>query len=339
MNWKLTLGLVVLAAAIFFVGVYWNPFSSPPERRAASPWFYQVSMDDIVKMDIAAEDKVQGFHKNDQDAWEIDGLNGVPPDPYRWGGIVLLLSGPQTRRDFSEIRPVIEDPAEYGLDDPGLIVDVGLTAERHLEFRLGDETPDGNHHYGQVVGFPQLYLIADTWGEVLARLAHEPPIPKWWIQRDPEDISEFNIDLREPGETDRPRLRLQKEEGEWFARHFPNDEENRPLDTEKWSEYLPLIGGPGEMTIEKYRVTNRDYADWGIDEEGLYIEYRFSGLTEVGVKFTDGVPFLIGDKAPDGEHYYGIPISSQSSVSNVVLLDADWVDSLFGLVSDVPYAQ
>ena len=73
----------------------------------------------------------------------------------------------------------------------------------------------------------------------------------------------------------------------------------------RWAEYLPLIGGPGEMTIEKYRVTNRDYADWGIDEEGRYIEYRFSGLTEAGVKYTDGVPFLIGDETSDGESYYG----------------------------------
>ena len=338
MNWKLTLGLVVLAAAIAAVA-YWNPFTSPLERRAASPWFYQVSMDDIVKIDITAGDVTQGFHKNDEDAWSIDGMNGVPTDLYRWGGIVLLLSGPQTRRDFSEIRPVIEDPAEYGLDQPVLVVNVGLTADRYLEFRLGDKTPDGNHHYGQVVGFPQLYTIADTWGEVLARLAHEPPIPRWWIQRDPADIVEVNIDLREPGEKDRPRLRLQKEEDEWFARHFPNDEENRPLDADKWSEYLPLIGGPGEMTIEKYRVTSRDYADWGIDEEGRYIEIRFAGLTETGVKYTDGVPFLIGNETPDGQGYYAIPISSGSSVSAVVYLDADWVDTLFGLVSDVPYAE
>ncbi len=338
MNWKLTLGLVVLAAALAFVALYWKPFESPPERRAASPWFYQVSMDDIVKIDVTAEDATIGFNKNDQDAWQFDDM-ASPPDPYRWGGIVLLLSGPQTRRDFSEIRPVIEDPAEYGLDRPLLVVNVGLTADRHLEFRLGDKTPDGNHHYGQVIGFPQLYTIADSWGEVLTRLAHEPPIPKWWIQRDPEEIVEVNIDLREPGEKDRPRLRLQKEEEGWFAKHFPNDEENRPVDAEKWSEYLPLIGGPGEMVIEKYRVTSRDYADWGIDEEGRYIELRFAGLTEEGVKYTDGIPFLIGNETPDGEGYYAVPISSQSSVSNVLNLDADWVDALFGLVSDVPYAE
>ena len=338
MNWKFTLGLVVLAAAIAAVA-YWNPFFSPPERIPANPWFYQVSMDDIVKIDVNTGSKTQGFHKSDEHAWAFDDMKGVPPDPYRWGGIVLLLSGPQTRRDFSEIRPEIEDPAEYGLHDPQLVVNVGLTADRHLEFRLGDKTPDGHHHYGQVIGFPQLYLIADTWGEVLARLANEPPIPKWWIQRDPEDIVEINIDLREPGETDRPRLRLQRKEGEWFARHTPNDEENRPLDAEKWSEYLPLVGGPGEMTIEKYRVVNRDHGDWGIDEEGRYIELRFAGLTETGVKFTDGIPFLIGNETPDGEGYYAIPISGESSVSAVVYLDADWVDTMFGLVSNVPYAE
>ena len=181
MNWKLTASLVVVAA---FVGafVYFNPFASPEERRPRSPWFYQLNFDDIIQIEVNSGSETERFSKNDKGAWVIDRLGDIPPSHMRWGGIVLLLSGPQTRRDISEIKSEFteEERVQYGLDDPGLVVNIGLTGDRELEFRLGDKTTDGNHHYGEVVGFKQLYLIADSWGDVLTRLAVEPPTPKWW---------------------------------------------------------------------------------------------------------------------------------------------------------------
>ena len=176
MNWKLTAALVFVAAAIGVVA-YINPFAGHEEPRENSPWFYQVSFDDIVGIEVKSGENVERFSKNDKGAWVIDRLGDIPPSHTRWGGIVLLVSGPQTRRDFSTVRPTIDDPAQYGLDDPGLVVRIGLTGDRLLEFRLGDRTTDRKHHYGQVIGFPQLFLIADSWGEVLARLANEPPRP------------------------------------------------------------------------------------------------------------------------------------------------------------------
>ena len=338
MNWKFTVALVIIAAAIGAV-VYINPFEREEERAAKSPWFYQVSFDDIIHIEVQSGDNVESFTKIGEGSWVFDRLEGIPPSHMRWGGIVLLLSGPQTRRDFSTVRPVIENPAEYGLDDPGLIVNLGLTGDRELEFRLGDKTPDGNHNYGQVIGFPQLFLIADLWGDVLGRLANEPPVPKWWETRAPETISEINIVLGEPGKMDSPYLRVQNKDGEWFARHFSNDDENRPLDKEVWTlEYESLLGGPGDIMVEKYRVRDRDYIDWGIDQEGLSIEIRFSGLTERGTRYTDGVLFLIGDKTEDGEHYYAVPASDQTLVP-IVLLDSSWADKLFDLVGNVPYAE
>ncbi len=337
MNWKLTVLLVFVAAAVGAFA-YFNPFAETPERQARSPWFYQVSMDDIVKIDVTAGEDSVGFNKNDQGSWEFDDIETVPPDHYRWGGIVLLLSGPSTRRDISEVRPTIDDPAEYGLDAPVLVAKVGLIGDRSLEFRLGDETTDGYHHYGQVIGFPQLYLIADSWGDVLARIANEPPIPKWWQTRDPETIVELNIYLGEPGEPDAPHLRLQKEEDVWFARNFATDEENRPLDPEKLAEFLPLLGGPGGITVDQYRVRDRDYGDWGISDDGHHIEIRFAGVTDRGTKFTDGVLFLIGDKTPDGKNYYAVPASDITSTP-VVILDAKWSDTFFDLVSNVPYGE
>ena len=148
----------------------------------------------------------------------------------------------------------------------------------------------------------------------------------------------MNIYLGEEGKTTAPLLRIQQEEGEWLARHYDNDETNRPLDDEKWAEYVPLVGGPRQIGVEAYKVRDRDYVDWGIGKEGHSIEIRFSGLTERGTRFTDGVLFLIGNKTEDGAHYFAIP-ASDTAASPVVLLDAKWAEKLFDLVSNVPYAE
>ena len=337
MNWKLTVVLVLIAVTTAVVA-YINPFVSEEERAPKSPWFYQVSFDDIIKIEVNSDENTERFFKNDQDSWVFERLDGIPPSHTRWGGIVLLLSGPQTRRDFSTVRETIDDPAEYGLDAPVLIVKIGLTGDRELEFRLGNETTDGNHHYGQVIGFDQLFLIANIWGEVLARLANEPPLPKWWEYRDPEIITEVNIYRGVPGEPDGPFLRIQQEDGEWFARNFDTDEENRPVDTAQWADYLPLFGGPRDVKIEQYRIRDRDFVDWGISDKGHSIEIRFSGTTERGTRFTDGVLFLIGDKTEDGMHYYATP-ASDVATTPVVRLTAAWADALFDLIANVPYAD
>lgn len=342
MNWKLTVALIAVAAAVAVV-VYINPFERTEEREPADPWFYQVSFEDIISIEVYAEENSETFSKNDKGEWVIDRLDDIPPSHRRWGGIVLLLSGPQTRRDFSTVRPIIEDPSEYGLDDPHLTVKIGLTAGRSLEFRLGDETPDGEQHYGQVVGFPQLFLITSIWGEVLARLANETPTPKWWEYRDPETIAEVNIYTGQTDGVEGPYLRLQNADGAWVARRFAavggDEEGNRPLDPEKWEPYIPLMGGPGKFTVEEYRVRDRDYEDWGISNDaGRSVEIRFSGRTERGTKFTDGVLFLIGDKTPDGESYYALP-AAEAALSPVLRMDAEWSDTLFELVDNVPYGD
>ena len=131
MNWKLTAALIAIAAAVAVVA-YINPFEQTEEREPADPWFYQVSFEDIVSIEVYAEENSETFSKNDKGEWVIDRLGDIPPSHMRWGGIVLLLSGPQTRRDFSTVRPIIEDPSEYGLDDPHLTVKIGLTAGRSL---------------------------------------------------------------------------------------------------------------------------------------------------------------------------------------------------------------
>ena len=337
MNWKATLLLVVIAVGAAVV-VYVNPFEKNEEAKEKPPWFYQVSFDDIISITIAHDENQVSFTKIPPHAWVFDDPAEIPPDHFRWGGIVLLVSGPQTKRDFSTVRATVENPAEYGLENPELIVEVGLTANRSIQFKLGDTTADGSFNYAQVTGFPQLFLIADSWGDVLARLADEPPIPKWYVKRELAIIEEVNVFLGDEGGEDGPVLRLQQEDGEWFAKNLGVDDDNRPLDADKWAEFAPLMAGPSDIQVETPRVEDRDYTRWGIEEKGPSIEIRFSGTTQRGTKFIDGVLFLTGDKTEDGLHYYATS-ASDAIINAVIKLDADWIEAMYGLVDNVPYGD
>jgi hypothetical protein len=337
MNWKATLVLLVVAAGVATVA-YINPFEAAEEVKVKSPWFYQVSFDDINSISITHNQNQVSFTKTPPYTWTIDGSDSIPPDHFRWGGVVLLVSGPQTRRDFSTVRATIDDPAEYGLDTPQLTVNVGLTADRSVEFMLGGVTADDSFNYAQVSGFPQLFLIAKSWGDVLGRLADEPPIPKWYVARDIESIVEVNVFEGDIDGEDGAVVVLTQVDGKWRVRDKGIDSASRPLDEDKWSDFIPLMVGPPEILIEDTRVDSRDYTRWGIEDQGPSIEIRFEGLSERGTKYIDGVLFQIGDKTEDGQHYFATSASDQ--VINAVLkLDAVWTDALYGLLDDIPYGD
>ena len=328
--------VLILAAIAASVVVYINPFSEDETREPREPWFYQVAQDDIEVIEITLKGSSLKFEKTDEDTWVFVDPLGIPPIHQRWAGITLLLSGPQTRRDITIAAQTIDDPAQYGLDDPQMIVDVGLTADRQLQFRLGDKTTNRNHSYGQVIGFPQLYLVAGIWGDVLARLVREPPIPKWWVERAPEDIIEVNVYLGDFEAADTEVRQFKQEDGVWFVRDFIDTSDLKPLDVDRWAEYIPLMTGPPPISVAVHRVDDQDYTQWGITEDSNHIEVRFAGLSPEGVEWNDGVLFRLGSKTPDGSAYYALSFT-KLIVRPVLLLDAEWTETLMGLFDNTPY--
>ena len=306
-----------------------------------SPWFYQVAEDDIRTIGVSyLDDKSVSFYKTENRTWAFTDPEGIPPNFTRWGGITLLLSGPGTRRDLTAVQPLIDDPAQYGLDDPDTIVDVGLTANRSVQFRLGDLTTDGRHHYAQVVGFPDLFLIASSWGDVISRLANEPPVPKWYVSRDPNTIVELNIYFGNPATEDTHLVSFIQDyrTNEWSVIDYEVDEVGRPIDLEVWEPLIPLVAGPDGMTIAVPVVDDQDYTPWGIGEDSNAVEIRFSGETDRGTRFTDGVLLILGDKNEDGTAYYA---KSESTFVRqpIINLPAEWVDTFVGLAENPPYGE
>ena len=337
MNPKLT-GVLVLVAIIVGGVAYFNPFAGDDDDGPKSPWFYQVSEDDIATIYVSHLGDSVSFRKTEADTWAFNDPEGVPPDFRRWGGITLLLSGPQTKRDLTVARPTIDDPAQYGLDSPDTIVIVGLTAGRTLEFRLGDPTPDGGHHYAQVIGFDQLFTIANVWGEVISRLATEHPLPKWYIKRDVNSIVELNVFQGDPTQEIPPSVSLKynRNEDKWTVFKFGEDDVARAIDPERWEQIRPLIAGPPDIHVVVPKVDDRDYSRWGIDDDSPSIEIRFSGTSPRGSRFTDGILLRLGDKTEDGTGYYS---KSESSIISqpILFLDATWTETILGLYDDPPY--
>ena len=336
MNLKPTLIMVALALAAGVVVIF-NPLAQEEDEEPAAPWFYRVPPEDIETIEVTHDGRSVKFVRTVSRTYVFEDPEGVPASDTRFGGIPLLVSGPRAKRDLTVAEGAIGSRSQYGLDDPGTIVQVGLAGGRDLEFRLGRKTSDGRHHYGEVVGLPQLYLIASSWGDVLARLVTEPPFPRWYVERSPETIVEVNLYLGDPEDGATPHLGFRQEGGEWSVRTGQNDAEARPLDAQRWAEILPLLGRPTTISVAVPPMGDRSHAAFGITGDSSVIEIRFQSETERGTEFIDALALRIGGKTPDNRGYYAMVLGDEREPP-VLRVDATWAETLLGLFDDVPYA-
>ena len=335
MNYKITI-FFILAAIIAGAIYYINPFAEVEEKLIAKPWFYQLSNDDMVSINIKHMGQEVSFIKTTLGTWAFEGEEGIPPDMDRFGGIAYILGGPQTTRDLTETQIIIENPAQYGLENPHTIVDIGLTLDRNLKFRLGDKTTNGRNHYGQIEGFPQLFLIADSWGNVLSRLAEDIPYPKWYTYRDPLTIDELNILPENTNEDNPASVTFKKQlDGIWTVTDYRNNSEALNVDMDKWEQILPLLSRPEGVTVDIPNVKDKDYSPWGMTSNSAEIEIRFKGATQEGIIFTDGFTLIIGNKSENGDFYYGMP-DYGGILEPVLKLPSNWVETLLNLSEDIP---
>ena len=333
MNIRLTAILVVVAAAVVAVVII-NPFATEEERVPDAPWFYQVSMDDITEITVQNNNNNRRFFKNAENVWVFEEPDNVPADPHRWGGMTVLLSGPKTRRLLIDSPDEI---AQYGLDDPYTVIDVKLSGEREIKVELGDETPNGFYRYGMVTGYDQLYLINDSWGDVLTRLATEPPLPSWHEDQLPETI--LGLSLYRPLEGDeREELRFRYDDDQWWVSGPEDLKDRKPVDEERWADIVPLLNGPPDASIAVYNVGSAG-APYGVSRLSRSVEIRYQKISERGTDYTAKLTFRVGVKAPDEQRYYGQMAYSSYPAEPVIYIPADWTETLFGLFDDIPVGE
>ncbi|MBW2092172.1 MAG: DUF4340 domain-containing protein, partial [Deltaproteobacteria bacterium] len=144
------------------------------EKYEEPPEIWSVEEKSIEKIDmrLPAEKKSVSFIIGPDEYWDFNEPNRPPVDLKRWGGIVLLLTGPQSRRLVAQ---KMGNPSDFGLDRPQLIINLGIRDKDDLEIHVGDSTPNGDAFYVRVKGSDQLYMVDQTWMEVMTRLVREPP--------------------------------------------------------------------------------------------------------------------------------------------------------------------
>ncbi len=344
MSLRLSLVLVVIFA-VAAIAVAWFVENAPEEsKEPLSPYFYRLDDTDITNVSIVAGDDAVSMHVREEDGrnrWYFDEPGDIPVDHNRWGGITVLLGGPRTQR---VLKQEFGDPAAYGLDDPQMKIQVTLRDASIVALHFGNETPDGGAHYAYSPGMPQLQLVDSSWGNVLARLATEPPFPGWYYGESMapriEDIHQAlffqGLELVRAfgyNDTDVP----EKDEG-WYLCDLPVGEREpctgvTALDTQGVQEMLTLILEPQINAVEAYGEGERFeelaplFDLYGTGEDALYVTLRRQIVTNEGVNEIWAVSLSLGDLTPDGSEMYVVAMDS----TDVLRVDADWGKSILAL--------
>jgi len=176
MNLKTT---VVLAAILILLIAYFffSRMDSPREHVEEPPdaWSVEEEFIERIEIRLPRQDKKISFLKSQEGGWHFDDIEKLPVNTKRWGGIVLLVSGPQSKR---QIPSKVEDQAQYGLTDPRMVIIIDLrNSGRRLEVLVGDRTPNEEHYYVKLKDYGAIYLVDRSWATVLERLVTDPPLP------------------------------------------------------------------------------------------------------------------------------------------------------------------
>ncbi|MBW2365951.1 MAG: DUF4340 domain-containing protein [Deltaproteobacteria bacterium] len=174
MSFRSTIILVIIL--ILLVGfISYNRLNRKIETEPELPEVWSLNPDTISRIEIHLPKLKKGaaFLKKDQDSWIIDDTDQTPVSPERWGGIVLLLSGPQAKRLISERA---EDITRYGFSDPNIIVKLYVDGPKEtLKILVGDRTPDDKSIYAMLSSYQTVYLLDRTWSDTIERLVLDPP--------------------------------------------------------------------------------------------------------------------------------------------------------------------
>lgn len=164
--------LIILAGSIFYIH-----YTTPEKKDEKGPEIWSVDEENIehIRIRVPRKNKEVAFFKGKDEKWFFDDQTKHPVYQKRWGGIVLLVSGPKSKRMIAE---KVENLEEYGFADPQMIIDLGVKGRNGpLQILFGDPTPKKDQFYVKLKHSSPVYIIADIYCQVLMRLAVEPPIP------------------------------------------------------------------------------------------------------------------------------------------------------------------
>ncbi|MBI4219084.1 MAG: DUF4340 domain-containing protein [Chloroflexi bacterium] len=340
MSLRISLVMVIIAS---FAGIAVTWFVKNPPIGSAKeedlPFFYTLSPDDIRKIRIKTTSGEEAFTatfegdpERRQSIWYFDDPAGIPVNFDRWGGITFLLGGPKTQR---VLKQSFDNPADYGLDRPSAEISMTLRDGSSRTLRLGRPTPDGGAHYAQMEGYEQLVLVDSSWGDVLARLVNEPPLPQWYytfdIAKAHEVLFYLNNDVvRGVGYDD--------EKEQWFDCKLPIEGNpcvgDKQVDKDRFTEgWLNLLASPKFTAVEKVARTIEEakHEAYGLDLDAPYITVRIETVNPRGITEVTMTTLTLGDLTPAGTEMY-VLANEQPTVARV---EAEWGNQVKALFESV----
>ena len=170
MNVRLSLLLLVVLALIGGSVLITRELNTK-EPRKQEPWLFKIDTDEIIAISVTHLDASMAYALDGRQ-WLIKDGNDTPVFNDKWAGTTLLLSGPRVRR---AVLDEIEDLALYGLESPQTQILIETRSGFPVELEMGDPTPDGDNWYVKLKGDGRLFLLPSIWGEVVSKLATDPP--------------------------------------------------------------------------------------------------------------------------------------------------------------------
>ena len=85
-----------------------------------------------------------------------------------------IALAPFTLARFGPTLGICESMTDFSLNFKGLAVLMVKFGEV-IEFHLGNNTVDGLDQYARLLGEEEVLLVPSVWGEVVSRLATDPP--------------------------------------------------------------------------------------------------------------------------------------------------------------------
>ncbi|MYA51741.1 MAG: hypothetical protein F4185_05325 [Chloroflexi bacterium] len=311
---------VLLLIVAFAVVAAWLLVSGDADEPEATPLrarLYTASQDDIVNVTVQTEAGTVMFERRD-DGWYFAD-SPVPVNLDRWGGVVLLLSGPEVERQLA--APVAL--SEFGLDEPD-IVSVGLEGGSRVEVRLGAETPDGRNVYTQLEGKPEAALVNEPWARVLRRLAAEPPLPYWYYCVDSALVRLFEVESADGIVTF--LLGLAGSDGGPPDRVVQGDAASDLTDAQR-DAVLSVAGGPPgfDPAIWPEGLTPENA---GLQPPRAVIRVTYELAVPLEDKRAVSAVYAVGERSAAGDGYYAATPDSPL----LLTFDAAWVEEALSLV-------
>ena len=171
----------LLIILLIFGGLfYFFNAPEPIEKPDPQTFVWMIEMEEIkhITLELPREGLSESFiqiREEDKFPWYFDDEERSDVDKERWGGgIPLLLSGPGADRVIAEDASPAK-LAEFGLDEPSMVITLTLEDGRVMNIDVGDSSPNGATYYVKAPNTDDVALVDFTWYDIISGLVTNPP--------------------------------------------------------------------------------------------------------------------------------------------------------------------